>query len=108
MICLREFLLDGLRRRRGRSSRVEGEHHAHIFVFEIVAVKDKRSFEGSESHEDFSRASTVEDHGITLEAIRTFGSFSIERLYRVGFKMDVDGMPPASPLILEDPSLGRP
>ena len=88
--------------------RVEGSHHAHVFMFDRVAMKRVRARERRESVEDFDFVSVViENDHVLFEAVAAEerGPTSIDTLRLRTGQVHVDGMPPAAGFADEDPTL---
>ena len=91
-------------------SGIQNEHHSHVFVFDDVAVADKRSPEGPELDEALDLVATFEIHKVGVPAIvhgkiRVVPMNPIDFLHLYRFKMQVDRVPPAASTIFEDPAL---
>ena len=86
---------------------IEVEHHHRIFVRRDVAVECEGSLEGAEFHLDHRCGVWPQQRGITLELffrkICWAWCNAIDGLHMMGFKVHVNGVPPATAAIFQCP-----
>ena len=64
-----EALLNRLRRWGRIDPGIKHKHHPHVFVLNVVTVKDERSAECAEVHQDLGFTVAIKNDGIVLKAV---------------------------------------
>ena len=67
-------------------------------------MEDERALEGSKLHEDLDFTARAQQRRIVLEAVFQWRKLTIDALKLVRFEVNVDGVPPSAPWILQNPA----
>ena len=86
------------------NSRIEGQHHSHVFVLHVVAVQHKRALKGPEGHQHLHLATPIQNQQVAFEAVFRSWWATILADHLVGFQMDMHGMPPSPTAVAADPA----